>query len=69
MVPLEVLPETIRTVAQFTPQGWAMLGFRDLQWGGSIRDIADNLGVLVAMGIGLAAVASWLLRRTVTRMS
>ena len=69
MVPLEVLPETIRTVAQFTPQGWAMLGFRDLQWGGSIRDIADNLGVLVAMGIGLAAVASWSLRRTVTRMS
>ena len=69
MVPLDLLPETIRTVAQFTPQGWAMLGFRDLQWGGSILDIADNLGVLVAMGIGLAAVASWSLRRTVTRIS
>ncbi len=68
MVPLEVLPETIRTVAKFTPQGWAMLGFRDLQWGGSILDIADNLGVLVAMGMALAAVASWSLRRTVTRI-
>ena len=54
MVPLEILPETIRTVAKFTPQGWAMLGFRDLQWGGSILDIADNLGVLVAMGMALA---------------
>ena len=69
MVPLEILPETIRTVAKFTPQGWAMLGFRDLQWGGSILDIADNLGVLVAMGMALAAVASWSLRRTVTRIS
>lgn len=69
MVPLEVLPDTIRTVARFTPQGWAMLGFRDLQWGGSIVDILDNLAVLVAMGAALATAASMSLRRTLTRSS
>ena len=69
MVPLEVLPETIRTVARFTPQGWAMLGFRDLQWGGSILDIVDNLAVLTAIGAVLSAAASLLLRRTLTRPS
>jgi ABC-2 type transport system permease protein len=69
MVPLEVLPDTIRTVARFTPQGWAMLGFRDLQWGGSMLDIVDNLAVLVAMGTALATAASISLRRTLTHPS
>lgn len=69
MVPLEVLPDTVRTVARFTPQGWAMLGFRELQWDGSIPDIAENLAVLVGMGILLAAAASLSLRRTLTRPS
>lgn len=69
MAPLEVLPDAIKTVARFTPQGWAMLGFRDLQWDGSILDIADNVAVLVGMGVALAAIASWSLRRTLTRVS
>ncbi len=64
MVPLEVLPDAIQTVARFTPQGWAMLGFSDLQWGGSILDIGDNVGVLVAMGTVLSLLATWSLRRT-----
>lgn len=69
MVPLEILPDAIQTVARFTPQGWAMLGFRDLQWQGSLLDIADNVLVLLAMGAVLAALASWSLRRTLTRLS
>ena len=69
MVPMELLPETIKTVAKFTPQGWAMLGFRDLQWGGSVLDIADNVAVLVGMGVVLAGAASVSLRRTLARPS
>lgn len=69
MVPLEVMPDAIKTVARFTPQGWAMLGFRDLQWEGSILDIVDNVAVLVAMGVALTALASFSLRRTLTRVS
>ena len=69
MVPLEILPDAIQTVARFTPQGWAMLGFRDLQWQGSLLDIADNVLVLLAIGAVLAALASWSLRRTLTRLS
>ena len=67
MVPLEVLPDTIKTVARFTPQGWAMLGFRDLQWEGSLVGIVDNLAVLVGMGVALTSLASLSLRRTLTR--
>ncbi|MDE0231174.1 MAG: ABC transporter permease [bacterium] len=69
MVPQELLPDTVQTVARFTPQGWAMLGFRDLQWGGSILDIADNLAVLAGMGVVLAGAASVSLRRTLARPS
>ena len=69
MVPLEVLPDTIRTVARFTPQGWAMLGFRDLQWDGSVVDVLDNVAVLLGIGAVLAAAASLSLRRTLTRPS
>ena len=69
MVPLELLPEAIQTLARFTPQGWAMLGFRELQWQGSILDIADNLMVLVGMGAVLAGAASVSLRRTLARPS
>ena len=67
MVPLEVLPDAVKTVARFTPQGWAMLGFRDLQWEGSLLDIVDNVAVLVAMGVVLTSLASLSLRRTLTR--
>lgn len=67
MVPLEVLPDTIKTVARFTPQGWAMLGFRDLQWEGSLVGIVDNLAVLVGMGVALTSLASLSLRRTLAR--
>ncbi len=67
MVPQELLPEAVQTVAKFTPQGWAMLGFRDLQWGGSVLDITDNIAVLVGMGLVLAGAASLSLRRTLTR--
>lgn len=69
MVPMELFPDTIQTIARFTPQGWAMLGFRELQWEGSILDIADNIAVLVGMGVVLAGVASLSLRRTLTRLS
>ena len=69
MVPLEVMPDAIKTVARFTPQGWAMLGFRELQWEGSLVDIVDNVAVLVAMGVALTALASFSLRRTLTRVS
>ena len=30
-----------------------MLGFRELQWEGSLVDIVDNVAVLVAMGVAL----------------
>ncbi len=69
MVPQELLPDTVQTVAKFTPQGWAMLGFRDLQWGGSVLDVADNIAVLAGMGVVLAAAASVSLRRTLARPS
>ena len=68
MVPLEVLPDAIKTFARFTPQGWAMLGFRDLQWEGSLLDIVDNLAVLTGMGVVLTSPASLSLRRTLTRV-
>jgi ABC-type uncharacterized transport system permease subunit len=70
MVPLEIFPETIRTVAHLTPHAWANEGFAELlRHGGGLAEIGRELGVLLAYGSGLLALAAWRLRRTLTASS
>lgn len=67
MVPLELFGEPMATIARVTPHSWAIEGFRDLAFhGAGIGDILLPLGVLAAMAIGLIALGSWGLRRTLT---
>ncbi len=67
MVPIEVFPETMQTVARFTPHAWAIEGFSDLiRHDGGFSDVIPELGILLLFGIGLLAVASVLFRRKLT---
>ncbi len=67
MVPIEVFPETMQTVARFTPHAWAIEGFSDLiRHDGGLADVTPELGVLLLYGIGLLVVASVLFRRKLT---
>ncbi len=67
MVPIEFFPDSMQTVAHFTPHAWGMDGFAELvRREGTIADIATELTVLALFAAGLLALASWRLRKTLT---
>ncbi|HEX9854940.1 MAG TPA: ABC transporter permease [Acidimicrobiia bacterium] len=67
MVPIEIFPEGMKTVARFTPHAWLLDGFAELvRRGGTILDIGSQLGVLLAMAAGLTALATLAFRRRLT---
>jgi ABC-2 type transport system permease protein len=66
MVPLEVFPPTMATIAHVTPHAWAIDALTDALRGASPAEVAVDLGVLAAYGVGLLAIATMLFRRTLT---
>lgn len=67
MAPLEVFSPLMRDIAHLTPHAWANDGFAELvRRHGSVLDIVPELAVLVAMGAALIALATWILRRSLT---
>jgi len=68
MVPLEIFPETMKTIAHVTPHAWGNGAFAELlQRGGSIQDVAREIGVLLGYAAVLLVTAMVALRRTLTR--
>lgn len=67
MLPLDLFPSTMRTLAHLTPHAWGVEGFTELiNHHGGVTDIAPQLGVLAAMAAVLFALATWRLRRAVS---
>ena len=68
MFPLELMPDTLRTVAHATPHAWGYEAFAEIQrHEGGLADIAPQLGVLAAMALLLVLLGAWALRRSVAR--
>ncbi|MEU8357659.1 ABC transporter permease [Nonomuraea sp. NPDC048882] len=68
MVPLDLLPGTMRQVAHLTPHAWAMDGFAELLGrGGTIATVLPQLGVLAGYAAALFALGAWRLRAALTR--
>jgi ABC-2 type transport system permease protein len=58
MVPIEVFPEAMRTVAHVTPHAWAMDAFRALLFDdATLVDILPQLGVLALFAVVLVGLA------------
>lgn len=67
MLPLELMSDSLRTIARFTPHAWGYEGFAELvRFGGGIGDILPQLGVLSAYAAVLFALGIWRLHRAVT---
>jgi ABC-2 type transport system permease protein len=67
MVPLEVFPPVMQTVALATPHAWAIDAFHDLLLdGGSVVTVLPQLGVLLAFAVALLAIASLRFRHQIT---
>lgn len=68
MVPLEIFSPTMQTIAKFTPHAWANEAFAELvRRDGTLVDVLPEIGVLLAIGVGLLLIASWQLQRVITR--
>jgi ABC-2 type transport system permease protein len=56
------------SLALLTPHAWAIEGFRELVFDeAGFVDILRQLGVLLLYAVGLVAVGTWGLRRSLTR--
>lgn len=68
MVPYEIFPAAMQTVAQFTPHYWALDAFAEIQRrGGGVADILPQLGVLAAYAAVLLGLATLRMRATLGR--
>ena len=68
MLPIELFPPTMQTVAHITPHAWALDGFAELvRRDGTVVDILPELGILTAYATVLFLLASWRLRVAITR--
>jgi ABC-2 type transport system permease protein len=68
MLPLELFPDTLRTVAHATPHAWASEALAEIQrHNGTLVDILPQLGVLLAFAAALLVLGSWTLRRSLAR--
>jgi ABC-2 type transport system permease protein len=68
MVPLEVFPPAMRTIAYITPHAWANQAMAEIvRRGGGIGDVVLELGVLATYAAVLLGLASWRLRTVLTR--
>jgi linearmycin/streptolysin S transport system permease protein len=66
MVPLEVFPDTMRTIAHLIPHAWAVQALDDLVTeGAAAADVLTEIGVLAAFAAGLLTIATWRLHRTI----
>ena len=68
MFPLEMFPDTLRTVANVTPHAWGYEAFAEIQrHDGGLLDIAPQLAVLAAMAFALVLLGALALRRSTAR--
>ncbi len=68
MVPIELFPSAMETVAHFTPHAWALDAFAVLQRrDGTLVDILPQIGVILGFAVLLIALATWRMRATLGR--
>lgn len=67
MIPVEVMPEGMRTISQLTPHAWSYDAFAEVvRRDATLLDVLPQLAILVVMGVVLLGAAGLLLRRTIT---
>jgi ABC-2 type transport system permease protein len=67
MVPIEIFPDTMATIAKLTPHAWAIDGYSELvRRGGTIVDVLPNIGVLAAFASAIMLLGAWRLKSVLT---
>jgi ABC-2 type transport system permease protein len=59
MIPIYVMPESIRFMANFTLNWWAMKGYNDLMMGMGVTAVLPYCGILALMGAAYLTLGVW----------
>ncbi len=66
MIPYQVMPAAMQSIARLIPHSWAVLGLQSLiRDGGGLASVAPNLAVLAGWAIVLLALATWRFRKSI----
>jgi ABC-2 type transport system permease protein len=67
MIPFQIMPDAMQSIARLLPHSWALLGLQDLvKTGEGIGSVLPNLAVLAAYAVVLMGLASWRFRKAIT---
>jgi ABC-2 type transport system permease protein len=66
MIPLQVMPPVMQSVARLIPHSWALLGLQDtIKTGGGLETVLPNVAVLAVYGAVLMGFAAWRFRKAI----
>ena len=66
MIPLQIMPPVMQSIARLIPHSWAVLGLQGLvRDGGGFASVAPNLAVLAVYGVVLMGLAGWRFRKAI----
>jgi ABC-2 type transport system permease protein len=67
MIPFQVMPPVMQSLARVIPHSWALLGLQEtIRDGTGIEAVLPNLAVLAGFAAVLLALATWRFRRSIT---
>jgi ABC-2 type transport system permease protein len=68
MIPIQLMPEAMQSVARLLPHSWAVLGLQSLMRDPAtgMAGIAPNLAALAIYGVATMGLAAWRFRRAIT---
>jgi ABC-2 type transport system permease protein len=66
MIPLQIMPELMQTIARAMPHSWAITGLQSLvRDGGGLVSVLPNVAVLFAYGSVVLMLAAWRFRKAI----
>ncbi len=67
MVPFQVMPPVMQSIARFVPHSWALLGLQEtIRDGTGIEAVLPDLAVLAGFAVVLLTLATWRFRKGIT---
>ncbi|HYO42386.1 MAG TPA: ABC transporter permease [Candidatus Limnocylindrales bacterium] len=66
MIPWQMMPDVMQSIARLIPHSWALLGLQELvRTGGGLSTVAPNVAVLAVYGVVLMGLAGWRFRKAI----
>ncbi len=67
MIPFQIMPDAMQSIARLLPHSWALLGLQDLvKTGEGVGSVLPNLAVLAGFAVVLMGLAGWRFRKSIT---